>query len=703
MADLSVDFAGLKLKNPFIIASSELTNKVEKIKMAEENGASAVSTKLTFLKVPLYARPYHIIEKGGAFYSPSGERMQVEDTQELIAAVQGADRPQGHRQHDGSRRGPRGLGQARRACSKRPAPTCSSSTCRCPNLGLMAKQMGVDEEPELGATLGKDPVLAGQVCKAVVDAVEDPGHAQDDARGQHDDGGAGRCRRPARPRSRPSTARSRCRRSTSRTAAGRCTRRRATSRSPGCAARGSGPLAYRHIAQMRTICPDLPLAGGGGLMNWRHSVEMIMYGATVLTYCSLLYLKGYKAFAKIEPGMRKFMDENGYETLADMRGIALKYIVTPGEVDYIPMLPGDRPGEVQRLRPLRGSRALRVHRDHRRQGRAGEAQGMLLVRGLLLPLRARGHHAWTKAPIEETRAGVAVPDLNERSWTGAESMKAFDYMRPSSLEEACAALAGPDGSAKALAGGTDLLVQMKAGRAAAARARQPQGRPRPRLHPAGRRRRPRRSAPPRRWRRRALAGGAASTSRRIAEAASWIGSVQVRSRATVGGNLCNAAPSADTAPILIAYGAEAIITDGRAERTVPLEDFFTGPGQTVLRPGELLKAIARPAVRQPASAKYFKTFRSAMDCCTVGVAVVRRLRAGHGGRRGRPGGSRRGRSHSHPRAAPARRLLVGRELDDDADRAASAQAAEETPADRRRPRLGRLPQDAGRGPVADGP
>ena len=84
MVDLSVDFAGLKLKNPFIIASSELTNKLDKIKVAEECGASAVSMKLTFLKVPLYARPYHIIEKGGAFYSPSGERMQVEDTQELI-------------------------------------------------------------------------------------------------------------------------------------------------------------------------------------------------------------------------------------------------------------------------------------------------------------------------------------------------------------------------------------------------------------------------------------------------------------------------------------------------------------------------------------------------------------------------------------------------------------------------------------------
>ena len=151
------------------------------------------------------------------------------------------------------------------------------------------------------------------------------------------------------------------------------------------------PLAYRHVAQMRTICPDLPIAGGGGLMNWRHSVEMLMYGATVLTYCSLLYLKGYKAFTKIEPGVRRFMDEHGYETLADMRGIALKYIVTPGEVDYIPMLPEidlekcngcglcAAPGHCECIEIVDG-KAVLVKSD-----------GLLLVRRLLLPLRARRH------------------------------------------------------------------------------------------------------------------------------------------------------------------------------------------------------------------------------------------------------------------------------------------------------------------------
>jgi CO/xanthine dehydrogenase FAD-binding subunit len=200
-------------------------------------------------------------------------------------------------------------------------------------------------------------------------------------------------------------------------------------------------------------------------------------------------------------------------------------------------------------------------------------------------------------------------------------VKAFDYVRPSSVEEACSALTAADGQVKVLAGGTDVLVQMRLGTL------QPQTlvslRDVPdlamvRLEDDG-----------------ALTIGAATTLGAvenapavrgsfpaIGEAAACIGSVQVRSRATVGGNLCNAAPSADMAPILLVYEAEAIITDGRAERSVPLEKFFIGPGETVLGPGELLKALRVPPLPPESHAKYYKTFRSAMDCCTVGVAVA---------------------------------------------------------------------------------
>jgi len=199
-------------------------------------------------------------------------------------------------------------------------------------------------------------------------------------------------------------------------------------------------------------------------------------------------------------------------------------------------------------------------------------------------------------------------------------MKAFDYVRPSSLEEACAALALADGSAKALAGGTDVVVQMRAGSIrpqTLVSLRDVPGLDFVRQDEDG-----------------GMTLGALATLGKIeqspevaerfpavAQAAAWVGSVQVRSRATLGGNLCNAAPSADTAPILIALGAEAILTDGQAERTVLLEDFFVGPGESVLGPGELLRAVRIPPAPPTSFATYLKTFRSAMDCCTVGVAA----------------------------------------------------------------------------------
>jgi len=254
-------------------------------------------------------------------------------------------------------------------------------------------------------------------------------------------------------------------------------------------------------------------------------------------------------------------------------------------------------------------------------------------------------------------------------------MKTFAYMRPSSVEEACAMLAGSEGPVKALAGGTDLLVQMKLGSLqphALVSLRDVPGLDFVRLDEDG-----------------GLVIGAVAALAAlesspevkaafpaIAEAASYVGSVQVRSRATVGGNLCNAAPSADMAPILIACGAAAVITDGRSERSVPLEDFFAGPGENVLEPGELLKAIAVPPSPEASFGKYFKSFRSAMDCCTVGVAVcaafapgsmiVRDVRLALGAVAPTP-----------IRARASEKMLIGRALDGTLIARASVAAADE--------------------------
>jgi carbon-monoxide dehydrogenase medium subunit len=102
-----------------------------------------------------------------------------------------------------------------------------------------------------------------------------------------------------------------------------------------------------------------------------------------------------------------------------------------------------------------------------------------------------------------------------------------------------------------------------------------------------------------------------------------IGSVQIRNMATVGGNLCNAAPSADTAPPLLVLGAQAVIAGPQGERTMSLDALFLGPGRTALQPGELLKAVIVP--RQPEGSGSFyvcHTPRARMDLAVVGVAAA---------------------------------------------------------------------------------
>lgn len=110
----------------------------------------------------------------------------------------------------------------------------------------------------------------------------------------------------------------------------------------------------------------------------------------------------------------------------------------------------------------------------------------------------------------------------------------------------------------------------------------------------------------------------------LAEAASKVGSIQIRNRATLAGNLCNASPAADTAPPLIAYGARLEIASGReGSRTVPLEEFFVGPGQTTLTPGEVVTAIELPLSVSPTGSAFGRvTRRRGVDLASVNLACV---------------------------------------------------------------------------------
>jgi carbon-monoxide dehydrogenase medium subunit len=109
----------------------------------------------------------------------------------------------------------------------------------------------------------------------------------------------------------------------------------------------------------------------------------------------------------------------------------------------------------------------------------------------------------------------------------------------------------------------------------------------------------------------------------LVEAALAVGSVQIRNRATIAGNICNASPAADTSPPLVAYGAIVNVASATATRSLPLEQFFAGPGRTTLAPGEIVHSVDLPLPTQPTGSAFGRlTRRRGVDLALVNLCCV---------------------------------------------------------------------------------
>jgi CO/xanthine dehydrogenase FAD-binding subunit len=194
------------------------------------------------------------------------------------------------------------------------------------------------------------------------------------------------------------------------------------------------------------------------------------------------------------------------------------------------------------------------------------------------------------------------------------------YEAPETLERAVALLAGAMGDARVLAGGTDLLVQMRADVID------------PELIVDIKRIRETREITEERggWRIGAAVTGAELKEHArlrqvwpgVVEAANLIGSTQIQGRATLGGNLCNGSPAADSVPALIAAGARATLAGPQGTRDLPVEDVMLGPRKLALRKGELVVSFLLPP-RLPRSSDAYLRFipRTEMDIAVVGAGV----------------------------------------------------------------------------------
>jgi CO/xanthine dehydrogenase FAD-binding subunit len=199
----------------------------------------------------------------------------------------------------------------------------------------------------------------------------------------------------------------------------------------------------------------------------------------------------------------------------------------------------------------------------------------------------------------------------------------FEYVQPSSIDEALSILARQEGEARLLAGGTDLLPKMKR-REITAPAYVIDLKGIPGLNYIDY------------DEEKGLSLGALTTIHAIetspviqhkcnilAQAASTMAAPQVRNRATLAGNICNAVPSADSVPALLVLEAELKVVSQKGERILPIKDFFTGPNETVLTGVELLVEVLIPPVPSNCRGIYLKLSpKRSMDLATVGVAAL---------------------------------------------------------------------------------
>ena len=199
-------------------------------------------------------------------------------------------------------------------------------------------------------------------------------------------------------------------------------------------------------------------------------------------------------------------------------------------------------------------------------------------------------------------------------------MEAFEYVAPRSLAEAYGLL-GNGKRSQFLAGGTDIIVQLRERRKSCDQLIDLKKIPETtgfRFEPDG-----------------SLSIGAATACAELYEnaeilrklpglvdAASLIGGIQIQSRASLGGNLSNASPAADSSPALMALGAQLVIGSATGQRTIPIEEYFTGPGRNALQTGELLVRIIVPS--QPTrSGTFYHRFipRNEMDIAVASAGV----------------------------------------------------------------------------------
>ncbi len=319
-----IEFAGVKFKNPFVVASSPLTSTIEVLEGADRAGAAAASTKLTFIKQPFYGklRMYNDPRVGSIVCHD--RRLDLEEAERLVdlAKKRTSLVILTNITHDAGDLD--GWARLAKAMENAGADLIEANLI-CPNILLTAKQLGSDgnhQQGERGGALtGQDPDASREVARVLAESVRIPVV----------------CKLTPNVTDITAVARA-CQEGG---ADGVCLAGAQLSLPPvdiyhpdriypllNGASMGSlgGPatrlMGYAAVAQTARRV-SIPLIGGGGLQNWEHGIEYMMYGATLVTACTEIMWRGWDVVTKTVAGMERFLEEQGYRSWSEIIGRAL--------------------------------------------------------------------------------------------------------------------------------------------------------------------------------------------------------------------------------------------------------------------------------------------------------------------------------------------------------------------------------------------
>lgn len=327
MADISIEIGSLKLKNPVIIASGPLTARIDRIKKAEENGAAAVSIKHSLKKQQFYARPRWYVEKNIGIIVSGDPRLEVDEAEKLISQVKKETDIKVLVNMSGLSTDVTSWGELAKVFEQAGADAIELNL-NCPNLHSANTGGFV-----LGANLGSDPESCAQVVKNVKSSVNIPVIAKLPTEGGRIMQVAAACEEAGLDIFNIHAG--------FRGAPGLDIYNDGKFLYPGSPAGNfggcSGPwsrlISNRFIADIATAS-SLPIIGSGGISKWEHIVESIMYGSAAIQVCTAVMFEGFEIVQKFIRGLTEFMEQKGYNSIEDFRGIALKNILKPGQMEY---------------------------------------------------------------------------------------------------------------------------------------------------------------------------------------------------------------------------------------------------------------------------------------------------------------------------------------------------------------------------------